>query len=101
MNGITMLLLGGPQNQDAGTVRELATAALRRGMEVEIFLMYEGVLNASDKRFLELADSGAKITVCGHNADEFHAERTDKFTYASQYEHAKMLSGADKYLAFT
>lgn len=98
---IGFLLFNGPYSQDVGTVAGLAGAALKRGLEVEIFVMYEAVLNSVNDKLTKLADDGAKIIVCGHNADELGAERTDKFTYAGQYENAILLNEADKYIAFT
>ncbi len=100
-NKIGFLLFDGPNGQDSATVKGLAGAALKRGLEVEIFIMHEAVLNSLDKDFEKLADEGAKIVACGHNADMLEAKRSDKFSYGSQYDNANMLNEVDKYIAFT
>ncbi len=94
------ILFTGPDSQDAQTVVGLASAALKRGIGVELFLMHNAVHNASVESFNELADKGANITVCTHNADQLKAQRNEKFKYGSQYDHSNMIGEVDRYLAF-
>ncbi len=100
VKSLGFLLFGGPDSADSGTVAGLSDVALKRGLDVEIFLMHEAVLNSTNEEFIRLADDGAKITVCSHNADQLKAERTEKFNYGSQYDHANMIMNVDKYLSF-
>lgn len=95
-----ILLFSGPQSQDLATVVGLASAALKRDIEVEIFMMYEAVLNTVNEPLQKLCNRGAKITVCSHNADELKAYRHQSFQYASQYEHAYIANENDRYIAF-
>ncbi|MFQ5432435.1 MAG: hypothetical protein ACE5EN_08020 [Nitrospinota bacterium] len=95
-----ILLFSGPQSQDVGTAVGLASAALKRGMEVEIFMMYEAVLNTVSERLKELCERGAKVTLCTHNADELKAHREEGFSYGSQFDHSYIVNETDRYVAF-
>ncbi|MDH5542429.1 MAG: hypothetical protein OEY64_05645 [Nitrospinota bacterium] len=101
VKSIGFLLFGGPNSQDCTLVEGISSAALKRGIHVEIFMMYEAVLNSANEKFLKLADDGAKITVCAHNSDELKVQRSDKFHYGSQYDHSKMIYDVDRYIALT
>jgi predicted peroxiredoxin len=78
----------------------LAAAAVKRGIEVEIFMMYDAVLNTVSDRLKELGQSGAKITLCTHNVDELKAHRNDDFNYGSQFDHSYIVNEAHRYVAF-
>lgn len=95
-----ILLFNGPDSRDVNTAEGLASAALRKGIEVEVFMMHEAVLNSELKQLEELSGKGAKITVCTHNADQFKAKRCSKFTYGSQFEHSYIIGDSDRYLVF-
>ena len=95
-----LLLFNGPDSQDVHTAAGLADAALRRGMGVEIFMMRNGVMNAAAPGLEGLADRGAKVTVCAHNANEIKAPRSEKFHYGGQYDNANILNDAERYVAF-
>ena len=96
-----ILLFSGPHSQDVGTVAGLAEAAMRRGAEVEIFMMYEAVLNSLSDRLKKLCEDGLKVTLCSHNADELSAEKYNRFIYGSQYDNSHLASEATRYIAFT
>lgn len=95
-----ILLFSGPQNQDVGTAVSLANAALKRGIEVEIFMMYEAVLNSVNERLKKLCADGAKVTLCNHNVDELKAHKDDVFNYGSQFDHSYFVNESDRYIAF-
>ncbi|MBI5178374.1 MAG: DsrE family protein [Nitrospinae bacterium] len=95
-----ILLFNGPDSQDVHTAIGLAESALARGVEVDIFMMHKAVLNSAVPALEALADKGARITVCAHNADQLKAARSEKFHYGSQYDHANIVADSDRYLAF-
>lgn len=97
---LAILLFRGPDSQDLNSAVGLASAALKRGIEVEIFMMYEAVLNAVTEKLQKLAEQGAKVTLCSHNADQLKVARDDRFVYGSQYDHAQIVNDADRYVAF-
>lgn len=96
-----ILLFNGPESQGILTVIGLVSAALKAGVEVELFLMYEGVLNAAYRPLQELSkNDGFKVTVCNHNADELKAYKYEGFKYGSQYDNAYIANESDRYIAF-
>ena len=95
-----ILLFNGPESQDVHTAIGLADAALKRGIEVEFFLMRLGVLNSSVAALEKLVADGAKVTVCAHNASQFGATRSEKFHYGGQYDNSNIIYDTDRYLAF-
>jgi sulfur relay (sulfurtransferase) complex TusBCD TusD component (DsrE family) len=95
-----ILLFNGPESQDVYTAIGLADAALNRGIGVEMFMMYNAVQNIVVPELESLADRGATITVCTHNADERKAARSEKFRYGGQYDNANIVGDSDRYLAF-
>jgi sulfur relay (sulfurtransferase) complex TusBCD TusD component (DsrE family) len=95
-----LLLFNGPDSQDVHTVIGLADSALNRGIGVEIFMMSNGVLNAVVPELEKLAERGAVVTVCAHNADEIKAPRSEKFHYGGQYDNSNIVNDTDRYLAF-
>lgn len=97
---LAFLVMTGPDSQDIYNVIGLAEAALEKGIGVDIFLMHRGVLNAVVPGLDALADKGAAVTVCAHNAGELKAHRNEKFNYGSQFDHANIVNGATRYLAF-
>ncbi len=94
------LVMTGPDSQDIHNVIGLAGAAIEKGIGVEIFLMHRGVLNSTVPALDALADKGAAITVCAHNAGELKAYRNEKFNYGSQFDHANIIGDTTRYLAF-
>jgi sulfur relay (sulfurtransferase) complex TusBCD TusD component (DsrE family) len=95
-----ILLFNGPDSQDVHTAIGLADSALNRGIAVEFFMMHQAVLNSGVAALEKLADRGAKITVCAHNADELKAARSEKFHYGGQYDNSNIINDTDRYLAF-
>ena len=81
-----LLLTTSPEHASTHTLIKLAEAALRKGVEVRIFLMCDGVLNVNHVPFLSLIDSGAKICLCQQNLNERFQDEVDGITLGSQYD---------------
>lgn len=95
-----ILLTTPPDAGDLEAVIGLGEAALAGGRRVRIFVMYEGVRHLNDPRFLELADKGAEIAVCAHNAIERAIEQPPGVVWGGQYDLATMVAECDRFLAF-
>jgi hypothetical protein len=96
-----MFLTTSPEHENTHTVIKLAEAAMRRGAEVHIFLMCDGVHNAFIAGFGALADQGAHIVLCSHNLSERQRPKIEgAIVCGSQYDHAQLVSHVDRYLAF-
>jgi len=95
------LLTTSPESENTHTVINLAEAALARGVEVQIFLMCDGVHNAFEPRFEGLVEKGARIVLCTHSLGERHRPKLEgPIVCGSQYDHAQLVHGVDRYLAF-
>ena len=90
-----------PEHENTQTVIKLAEAAMRRGIEVSVFIMCDGVHNAFLPAFTALAEHGARLVLCSHNLGERQRPKIEgAIVCGSQYDHAQLVSGVDRYLAF-
>lgn len=95
-------LLGtGVGAQDAETVLSLAGAALDAGVEVHLFLMYEGVAHAGDPRFVALRARGARLSLCTLSLDQRRLPCPPDLVFGGQPDVAAMAASCDRFLSFT
>ena len=95
-----ILLTTSPESENTYTVIRLAEAALQAGKAVEMFLMCDGVYHLNDQRIAQLAQKGAKVVVCAHNALERKVERKDFALWGSQYDLAQLIKESSRFLSF-
>ena len=99
-----LLLSTPPSHPSVETVIQLAQAALRRGLDVYIYLIDEGVRVATDPRYLELMNTGAKLSVCAYGCQQ-HGVPTVSIDSRASLSGLVVLSGiidgCDRFLAFT
>ena len=99
-----LLLSTAPSHPSVETVVQLAQGALRRGVEVYLYLIDEGVKTAVDQRYLSLIDAGAKMSVCAYGCQQYGVPTTTIDSRAS-LSGLVVLSGiidnCDRFLAFT
>ncbi len=93
-----ILLTTGIESENLHTVRGLAEAALSAGHEVSLFLMDEGVY--VQEQLSSLTESGARLTICGHNARQRALTNVGKIVSGSQYDWAEVVHNADRVIAF-
>jgi hypothetical protein len=90
-----------PEHENTQTVVKLAEAAMQRGIDVSIFIMCDGVHNAFTSAFASLALQGARLVLCSHNLGERQRPKIEgAIVCGSQYDHAQLVSGVQRYLAF-
>ena len=65
-----LLLSTPPSHPSVETVVQLAQAALRRGVDVYLYLIDEGVKTVVDQRYLGLIDAGVKMSVCAYGCQQ-------------------------------
>ena len=65
-----LLLSTPPSHPSVETVVQLAQAALRKGVDVYLYLIDEGVKTAVDQRYLGLIDAGVKMSVCAYGCQQ-------------------------------
>lgn len=98
-----LLLTTSPERADLNSAVQLARAAMGLGAEARLFVMCDGVYALGEKALKELAAEGARVTVCGHNAEQRRVEEiTDEpnIEWGSQYDLAQMSEECDRIVAF-
>jgi sulfur relay (sulfurtransferase) complex TusBCD TusD component (DsrE family) len=95
-----ILLTTSPEHANTNTVIKLVKAAREKGIEVEIFLMCDGVLNINDISFLRLLDCDAAICLCQQNLNERFQDEAEGIKMGSQYDFACSIRDVDRLVAF-
>ncbi len=100
MKKLGILLTTSTESENTHTVVKLTEAAIEEGVEVHIFLMCDGVYHLNHEGFKGLAEKGAHVVVCAHNAIERKVGKKDFVFWGSQYDLACMVKDCDRFLAF-
>jgi sulfur relay (sulfurtransferase) complex TusBCD TusD component (DsrE family) len=99
-----LLLSTSPSHPSVETVVQLAQAALRRGVEVYLYLIDEGVKTAVDQRYLGLVDAGVKMSVCAYGCQRHGVLTTtvdSRVSLSGLVVLSGIIDGCDRFLAFT
>ena len=99
-----LLLSTPPSHPSVETVVQLAQAALRRGVEVYLYLIDEGVKTAVDQRYLDLIDAGVKMSVCAYGCQRHGVLTTtvdSRVSLSGLVVLSGIIDGCDRFLAFT
>ena len=108
---IGFLLTSSPEHQDGYTVFRLSEAFLEMGIEVEIYLMedgiYHGVKNRSNKKlgpdFSALRAREVPISLCTFNSEVRGVDEKDLLDgvlLRSQYDLSRLVAECDRFLTF-
>ena len=99
-----LMLSTPPTHPSVETVVQLAQAALRKGVDVYLYLIDEGVKTAVDQRYVGLIDAGVKMSVCAYGCQQ-HGVLTTTIDSRASLSGLVVLSGiidgCDRCLAFT
>ena len=99
-----LMLSTPPTHPSVETVVQLAQAALRKGVDVYLYLIDEGVRMAVDQRYVGLIDAGVKMSVCAYGCQQ-HGVLTTTIDSRASLSGLVVLSGiidgCDRFLAFT
>jgi sulfur relay (sulfurtransferase) complex TusBCD TusD component (DsrE family) len=99
-----LLLSTPPSHPSVETVAQLAQAALRKGVDVYLYLIDEGVKTAVDQRYLGLIDAGVKISVCAYGCQQHGVLTTtvdSRISLSGLVVLSGIINGCDRFLAFT
>ena len=99
-----LLLSTPPSHPSIETVVQLARAALRRGVEVYLYLIDEGVKTVVDRRYLSLIDAGVKMSVCAYGCQQHGVLTTtvdSRVSLSGLVVLSGIIDGCDRFLAFT
>ena len=99
-----LLLSTPPSHPSVETVIQLSQAALRRGIDVYLYLIDEGVKTATDQRYVSLIDAGVKMSVCAYGCQQ-HGVSTvlvdSRVSLSGLVVLSGIIDGCDRFLAFT
>ena len=99
-----LLLSTPPSHPSVETVIQLSQAALRRGIDVYLYLIDEGVKTVTDQRYLSLIDAGVKMSVCAYGCQQ-HGISTvivdSRVSLSGLVVLSGIIDGCDRFLAFT
>lgn len=109
---IGILLLTSPEHSNTETVHRLCREFVGMGHDVELFLMEDGVYNAvktdSPLRLSpplqELTERGVRVYLCSQTLDQRGIREAHLYggiDLTNQQRLAKMVAGADRFLAFS
>ena len=99
-----LLLSTPPSHPSVETVVQLAQAALRRGVEVYLYLIDEGVKTVGDERYISLIDAGAKMSVCAYGCQQYQIPTVtvdSRVSLSGLVVLSGIIDGCDRFLAFT
>ena len=99
-----LLLSTTPTHPSVETVLQLAQAALRQGIDVYLYLIDEGVKTVVDHRYLQLIESGAKISVCAYGCQQYGiltGTVDSRVSLSGLVVLSGIIDGCDRFLAFT
>jgi sulfur relay (sulfurtransferase) complex TusBCD TusD component (DsrE family) len=99
-----LLLSTPPSHPSVETVVQLAQAALRKGVDVYLYLIDEGVKTAVDQRYVRLVDGGVKMSVCAYGCQQHGVLTTtidSRVSLSGLVVLSGIIDGCDRFLAFT
>jgi len=99
-----LLLSTPPSHPSVETVVQLAQAALRKGVDVYLYLIDEGVKTSVDQRYVRLVDGGVKMSVCAYGCQQHGVLTTtidSRVSLSGLVVLSGIIDGCDRFLAFT
>lgn len=99
-----LLLSTGPSHRSVEIVLKLTQAAVRRGIEVYLYLIDEGVKSVRDPRFQSLLDQGARLSVCAYGCQQYGVPTSgidSRVSLSGLVVLSGIIDGCDRFLAFT
>jgi len=95
---LAILLTASYGTEDRHSALQIARAALAQGHSVSVFLMDDGVFNAAE--VADLIGERCEVALCSHNADQRGLSGDERVLLGSQHDWARMVSAADRVIAF-
>jgi sulfur relay (sulfurtransferase) complex TusBCD TusD component (DsrE family) len=99
-----LLLSTPPSHPSVETVVQLSQSALRKGIDVYLYLIDEGVKTVMDQRYLGLIDAGVKMSVCAYGCQQHGVLTTNvdsRVSLSGLVVLSGIIDGCDRFLAFT
>lgn len=94
-----LMLSTGAAHPNLDTAVGLAGAALRRGAEVYLYLIDDGVDAVEDPRIQDLRGRGARLFVCAYGCQKRRQPLSDKATNCGLVVLTDVINGTDRFLS--
>ena len=94
-----ILLSTKPGHPNLETCLGLSREALNRGVDVNLYLVDDGVANIDDDRILDLGRGGAKLFVCAYGCQRRRLPITEKATYCGLVVLTDLINGTERFVA--
>ena len=95
-----ILLTTPPSHQNTPSVIEISKAARKKGHDVGIFMMADGVYNVHYQPLLDLRTENVSLCLCAHNAFQRDLKKVEGLQWGSQYDLSVLISESDRFLTF-
>lgn len=100
-----ILLMSDQGHCDLDIICGLSKAAAKMGVQVEVFLMGDGVRHLGDPRLEKAIREGARVSFCALNAMERSLNEAPQYPWgakeSTQYDLACIVERSDRFLSFT
>ncbi|HET6369861.1 MAG TPA: DsrE family protein [Nitrospiria bacterium] len=97
---IGFLLSTSPEHPNKKTVVALSKEALKRGHEVYLYLVDDGVKNLDDPEIQALKDAGVNLFLCAFGAQRRLIPTSDKGAFAGLVVLSDLVKGCDPFVTF-
>jgi len=97
---ILFIMVSNPYSNDFNSLVKFANASLSRGHETAIFFIGNGLYSIVRDEIKNIAEKGAKIYYCAHNAEQRKIKPESWAESSSMYGLSKLISEFDKVLIF-
>jgi len=95
-----LLLSTSPDYPNLDTVVRLSETALRRGLDVYLYLIDEGTRCLDTPQIQQLQTQGTKLFVCAFGAQKMGVPIDGRATFCGLVVLSDIVSGTDRFLAF-
>ena len=97
---LLFIMVSNPYSNDFNSLVKFAEASLSIGHETNIFFMGNGLHSIVREEIKALAEKGAKLYYCAHNAEQRKIKPESWAESSSMYGISKLISEVDKVLIF-
>lgn len=94
-----ILLSTASEHPNLDTLLGLGRAAMARGVDLYLYLVDDGVVNADDERIVELGQRGAKLFVCAYSRQRRGLPITGAATYCGLVVLSDLVNACDRFVA--
>ncbi|MFQ5588808.1 MAG: DsrE family protein [Nitrospiria bacterium] len=93
-----ILLSTPPEDSNLATAVALIEEALKQDVQPYLYLLDEGVKNASENKIEALYQKGLKLFLCAYGAQRYHIPISDKGVFGGLAVLSDLVKGCDRFI---